>query len=88
MQESFLDLNKYNTMADDTVLNLAKSGDENALNFIMDKYNNIVNMKASKFFAAGIEKEDIIHIEQFKVMMEKNKIHLKVLQICVLKDSL
>ena len=60
MQESFLDLNKYNTMADDTVLNLAKSGDENALNFIMDKYNNIVNMKASRFFAAGIEKDDII----------------------------
>ena len=26
----------------------------------MDKYNNVVNMKASKFFAAGIEKEDII----------------------------
>lgn len=60
MQENFLDLNKYDTMTDDTVLSLAKSGDEAALNFIMDKYNNIVNMKASRFFAAGIEKEDII----------------------------
>lgn len=60
MQEKFLDLDKYNAMTDDTVLNLAKSGDESALNFIMDKYNNIVNMKASKFFAAGIEKEDIV----------------------------
>ena len=60
MQGSFLDLDKYNAMTDDTVLNLAKSGDEKALNFIMDKYNNIVNMKASKFFAAGIEKEDIV----------------------------
>lgn len=26
----------------------------------MNKYNNIVNMKASKFFAIGVEKEDII----------------------------
>ena len=26
----------------------------------MDKYNSIVNMKASRFFAAGIEKEDIV----------------------------
>lgn len=60
MQESFLNSNKYEAMTDDCVLSLAKSGDENALNFIMDKYNNIVNMKASRFFAAGIEKEDII----------------------------
>ena len=60
MQKNFLDLNKYDTMTDDSILNLAKSGDEDAVNFIMDKYNNIVNMKASRFFAAGIEKEDII----------------------------
>lgn len=60
MQENFLDLNKFDTMSDELVLSLAKSGDENALNFIMDKYNNIVNMKASRFFAAGIEKEDIV----------------------------
>ena len=60
MQENFLDLNKFDTMSDELVLSLAKSGDENALNFIMDKYNSIVNMKASRFFAAGIEKEDIV----------------------------
>ena len=60
MQENFLDLNKFDTMSDEVILNLAKSGDENALNFIMDKYNNIVNMKASRFFAVGIEKEDIV----------------------------
>jgi len=60
MSENFLDLNKYETMAEELVLDLAKAGDENALNFIMDKYNSIVNMKASRFFAAGIEKEDII----------------------------
>lgn len=57
MQENFLD---FNTMAENVILNLAKSGDESAINFIMDKYNNIVNMKASRFFAIGIEKEDII----------------------------
>ena len=60
MSDNFLDLNKYETMAEDVVLDLAKAGDENALNFMMEKYNNIVNMKASRFFAAGIEKEDII----------------------------
>ena len=60
MQENFLDCNKYNTMTENSILSLAKSGDESALNFIMEKYNNIVNMKASRFFAAGIEKDDII----------------------------
>ena len=47
-------------MADNKVVELVQAGDEGALNFIMNKYNNIVNMKASKFFAAGIEKDDII----------------------------
>ena len=60
MQENFVDLTKYENMTDDNILSLAKAGDENAVNFIMDKYNNIVNMKASRFFAAGVEKEDII----------------------------
>jgi len=60
MQGNFVDLIKYENMTDDNVLSLAKAGDENAVNFIMEKYNNIVNMKASRFFAAGIEKEDII----------------------------
>jgi len=60
MQNAFLDLNKYENMADESILQLAKGGDERALNFIMEKYYNIVNMKASRFFAAGIEKDDII----------------------------
>jgi len=60
MQNNFFDLTQYKNMADDKVVELIQAGDVSALNFIMDKYNNIVNMKASKFFAAGIEKEDII----------------------------
>lgn len=47
-------------MNDNKLLELIKLGDNNALDFIMNKYNNIVNMKASKFFAVGVEKEDII----------------------------
>ena len=59
MQE-ILSNSEYNKMPDNQVIKLIQGGDENALNFIMQKYNNIVNMKASKFFAAGIEKDDII----------------------------
>ncbi len=51
---------KYSDMPDNEVVSLIQKGDSQALNFILEKYNNIVNIKASKFFAAGVEKDDII----------------------------
>ena len=61
MQSDLDKMQTYQNMTDDKVVELIQLGDGNALDFIMDKYNNIVNMKASKFFAAGIEREDIVH---------------------------
>ena len=52
--------NKYENMQDDDIISLIQAGDNNALEFIIDKYNDIVNIKASKFFANGVEREDII----------------------------
>lgn len=52
--------NKYENMQDNDIISLVQAGDNNALEFIIDKYNDIVNIKASKFFANGIEREDII----------------------------
>lgn len=52
--------NKYEYMQDDEIVALIQTGDNNALEFIIDKYNDIVNIKASKFFANGVEREDII----------------------------
>ena len=52
--------NKYQNMQDDDIITLIQAGDNNALEFIIDKYNDIVNIKASKFFANGVEREDII----------------------------
>ncbi len=60
MQSDLDKMQTYQNMTDDKVVELIQLGDGNALDFIMDKYNNIVNMKASKFFAAGIEREDIV----------------------------
>lgn len=52
--------NKYENMQDNEIITLIQAGDKNALEFMIDKYNDIVNIKASKFFANGIEREDII----------------------------
>lgn len=60
MYNSTFETQAYNQMTDEKLLELIQLGDNNALDFIMNKYNSIVNMKASKFFAVGVEKEDII----------------------------
>ena len=50
----------YQKMQDNEIIDLIQSGDNNALEFIINKYNDIVNIKASKFFANGVEREDIV----------------------------
>ena len=60
MQDNFLKEEKYAEMNDDKIVELVQLGDNSAFNYIMNKYNNIVNMKASKFFAVGVDKDDII----------------------------
>ena len=39
---------KYNKLSDEEVILLIKSGDKSALDFIMNKYKEIVNIKVSK----------------------------------------
>ena len=51
---------EYMNMPDEKVVEVIQSGDNMALEYIMNKYNNLVNMKASKFYLAGAEKEDVI----------------------------
>lgn len=50
----------YNNMTDENILQEVKLGDIDALNYIMDKYSELVNMKASKFFIVGAERGDIV----------------------------
>ena len=50
----------YKNMTDEGIIAEVKAGDKNALNYIMNKYSELVNMKASKFFIVGAEKGDIV----------------------------
>lgn len=52
--------NQYQDMSDEKVIEVIQSGDDMALNYLMNKYNDLVNMKASKFFMAGSERDDIV----------------------------
>ena len=62
-------------MSDEDLINIIKSGDKLALEFLIDKYKDLVNMKVSKFFMIGAEKEDIVQeglIGLFKAVKSYN----------------
>lgn len=47
-------------MTDEDLIEVIKSGDKNALEYLITKYKELVNMKVGKYFIIGAEKEDII----------------------------
>lgn len=52
-----LDLKKYD---DEEILTEIKAGNKEALEYLMEKYKDMVNAKVSKYFIVGAEREDII----------------------------
>jgi RNA polymerase sporulation-specific sigma factor len=52
--------NNYNSMTDEELIELIKSGDKHAIDFLIEKYKDLVNMKVGKYFMIGAEKEDIM----------------------------
>ena len=52
--------NNYSVMNDEQLIELIKAGDKYAIDFLIEKYKDLVNMKVSKYFIIGAEKEDII----------------------------
>lgn len=53
-------LNSYTNDSDEDLIKKIKSGDNEALNFLLNRYKEIVNMKVSRYFIIGAEKEDIM----------------------------
>ena len=69
------------------LLQKVRANDKCALNFLMDRYKDVVNMKVSKYYISGAERDDIVQeglIGLYKAVKnfdKENKIHLKHLQI-------
>lgn len=51
---------EYNEMYDEKIIELVRLGDKNALDYLINKYTDVVNIKVSKYFIVGAEKEDIV----------------------------
>ena len=49
----------YTNMADEDLIKLIKSDSKCALEHLINRYKNLVNMKVSKYYMIGAEREDI-----------------------------
>ena len=57
----FTDINSLKNRSDEEIVKLIKQDNDNkALELLLDKYKELVNMKVGKYFIIGAEKEDMI----------------------------
>ena len=60
-ENTYFTTDKYLKLTDEEIIEKIKEeNDKEALKYLMDKYKNLVNMKVSKYFMVGAEKEDIV----------------------------
>ena len=72
----FFTTDKYSSLKDEEIISQIKSGDKDALSYLLEKYKNLVNIKVSKYFMIGAEKEDILQegmIGLFKAIQSFNE---------------
>lgn len=53
-------ISKYQNLTDEELIKEIRKGNEDALSFLLEKYQSLVNAKVSKYFIVGAEKEDTI----------------------------
>ena len=51
---------EYTQMTDEKLIENIKQEDQKALDCLIERYNDVVSMKANKFFMVGAEKEDMV----------------------------
>lgn len=50
----------YDNIKDEDLIEIIKSGDKQAFNYLINKYKELVNIKVSKYFIIGAERDDIV----------------------------
>ena len=57
----FYSTNKdYDNIKDEDLIEIIKSGDKQAFEYLINKYKELVNMKVSKYYIVGAERDDIV----------------------------
>ncbi len=71
-----LSIEEYDTMDDEKIIDDARDGDPEALEYLIKKYKNFVRAKARSYFLIGADKEDIIQegmIGLYKAIRDYNQ---------------
>jgi len=50
----------YDNMKDEDLIEIIKSGDRYALEYLINRYKELVNIKVSKYYIIGAERDDIV----------------------------
>ena len=56
----FFSVDKFEEMTDEQIVLEVQKGDKQALSYLMNKYKELVNIKVSKYFMVGAERDDIV----------------------------
>lgn len=60
MQDLFFKKEDFTNLTDEQIVEMCQKGDRKALNYLIDKYTELVSMKVSKYFIVGAERDDIM----------------------------
>ena len=60
MQNLYFPKEQFAKLSDEELIDMSRCGDKKALNYLIEKYTDIVNMKVSKYFIVGAERDDIM----------------------------
>lgn len=89
-QNTYLFNNKYENISDENLIREIRLGNIEAQDYLLEKYRNIVNMKANRFFLIGAESDDMIQegmIGLFKAIqsfdLEKNISFKTFANLCI-----
>ena len=53
-------VNKYADISDEDIIELSRNGDKYAIDYIIDKYKNLVRARSRTYFLIGADREDIV----------------------------
>lgn len=56
----YFSTDNYKDFSDEEIISQIKDGNEQALSYLLNKYKELVNIKVSKYFIIGAEREDIM----------------------------
>ena len=55
-----MSVNEYDSISDEQIIELVRSGDQMAQDYLLNKYKTLVKSKARAYFLIGADREDII----------------------------